>query len=341
MPLQIGLPPAPDPLPPTVPEVPSVPEVPEVPQVPAEPPEVLQIPTITWRTPRGIHVPLNTPAFEWFLLSEFAGIGAAPISIVTDEDPRGGTSIRHIQPQNRVITVPLYIEGRNFTELSERRDTLIEAFTETTEYGPGQLVVTRPDGSVRQIDAYYQSGMGDFGPGMTQCILTVSLYAPRPYWTSLRPQLIVRSYPLVTGINFLGVGFPRLTDSSASGTRTMVNVGDVKAWPKWTITGPAQSVTATNHTTGKTWTLDAVGFRSALLLGETVTITTQPVRVTGPLIGDSTSWAGAITWPEAELWSLAKGNNEIEFEILGAALGSGGVTGTSITIEYYPQYESA
>jgi hypothetical protein len=101
----------------------------------------------------------------------------------------------------------------------------------------------------------------------------------------------------------------------------------VAAWPEWTITGPASEIVATNHTYGQSFTLTY-----DLDAGETLTITTQRPTVRGPA---GENLAGSLNWPEAYLWALAPGLNDIEFEVTGAN------TGTSISLAYHPRYEGA
>ncbi|MEV1321953.1 hypothetical protein AB0J14_38395 [Micromonospora arborensis] len=287
-----------------------------------------RVPRFTWIAPDGGEWPLDNPRLGWVTPRGRAGLGAAPVELVTDPHPRGGTRVRHVQPQSRVITWPLFIEGASHLEFIGRYRDLARAFTSTRWRGPGRLRVARPDGATREIEAFYQAGFdGEPGRGWLFDNVVLSLFCEDPYWRATSPVTL----PYVNGdpVSYLD---PYLTVSPSSvlGSTTATNPGDVEAWPSWTIVGPASEVTATNATTGQSFTLTPIG--GALTDGQTVTITTDPPAVRGPA---GEVWSGALNWPGAVLWGLVPGLNDVEFSVSGAS------AATSITLAYVPRYETA
>ncbi|SBT64214.1 Phage tail protein [Micromonospora sediminicola] len=292
---------------------------------PAPPPVDPGRPVAVWIAPDGTEWPLTNDSTLFFTLNAVTGWGAAPINIVADDHPRGGTRVRHIQPQPRTITWPLRVRADTHLELVAGWRALSNAFTQTRRLGPGRLRIMRPNGDAREILAYYQQGFdGEPGQGHTYDTAVLSLYCEDPFWRAVRPLSLPYAYG--TAVSYLS---PYLTVSPSSvlGTATAVNEGNVEAWPTWTIVGPATAVVATNLSTGEAFTLTGT-----LTAGQVATITTDPPAVRGP---GGANWTGKLTWPGAQLWALQPGLNNVEFAVAGAA------AGTAITLSYVPRYETA
>lgn len=303
---------------------------------PVQPVSPLDVPAAWWIDPAGTRWELtNWSGEEWFTMPGVKGIGAMPRTFTTDGRPRGGSSVRHIQREARLITWPLFVEGFDHADFLTNWRSLTAAFTSTDRLGPGTLVVARPDGSLRQIPAYYQSGWdnsGDDGTGILSDTAVLTLYCEDGAWRAATPTLITRAYA-PAGTSFLSP-YPNVSSSQTLGTTTVVNPGELEAWPAWTITGPASEIVATNNTTGQSWTLvpsDAGG--SDLLVNESITVATDPPSVIGP--DGTTSWIGGLNWPGAQLWPLAPGANDIDFNVTGSN------TGTSISAQFFARYETA
>lgn len=287
----------------------------------------------TWYAPDGSVWPLMNEDAGWFTLAEnVSGLDAAAVQITTDRLQRGGVRVRHIQPMERVITWPLHVySDDSHQEFVDRWRALMRAFTQTSELGPGWLEIARPDGSARRVAAYYQEGFdGAKGFGVLSDNAVVSLLCEDPYWQDAVQQRITRGY--AQGVPFMDP-FPTVSSAHVLGETTLVNTGDVTAWPEWTITGPASSLTATLHSTGAAFTLNptAVGHGN-LLAGEQATIRTNPPQVRGPA---GEIWTGALTWPGAVLWGLPRGESPVDFALTGSGPGS------RVLMTFYPRYESA
>jgi hypothetical protein len=291
------------------------------------------IPSARWIDPLGTEWPLTDQSAGWFTMTGVKGLGAAPITITADDHPRGGVRVRPggVHPGARLITWPLFVEGRTHGQFIDRWRALARAFTMTRRRGPGTLIITRPDGSERQIKAYYQDGYdGDPEAGVRWDMCALTLLCEDPYWRSMDPTLITRAYALPGG-SFLSP-FPNVTASGNLGAATATNPGPIEVWPDWTITGPASSITVADEY-AQSWTLDPVAYRgSALIAGETVVVHTEPPSVVGP---DGSSWAGALNFPGAVLFGLDEGDTNLTFTIAGAG------AGTSISASYYGRHETA
>lgn len=286
-----------------------------------------------WIDPLGNEWPLDMAELGWFTLDVVSGLGAAPIAMTTDDAPRGGSSVRHIQPVSRLITWPLHIYGQNHTEFLTRWRQLVRAFTMTRRRGPGRLVISRSDGTEREILAYYQEGFnGEPGHGYVEDDVVLTLFCPDAYWRDADAIVQTRAYG-VAG-SYLSP-YLTLASSQVLGETTLTNPGDTEAYPDWTITGPASLITVTNDSTGESWTLDpnATGIaHGPLLVGETVTVSTDPPAIRGP---GGAVWTAALNWPGAVLWPLDEGQVDVTFAVTGAA------AGTSVSLAFRPRYETA
>lgn len=311
---------------------------------PPQPPVLLPFPEIgfasaTWYDPSGTAWPLtDTDSSRGYftLAAGVSGLDAAPIEFTTDDHPRGGARVRHIQPQPRTIVWPLHAFGETHMEFVTRWRSLVRAFTDTKRQGPGILEIARPDGTRRQTQAYYQTGFdgqGQQGTGITSDSAVITLYCEDPYWYDPDPVTIHRENG--GGSEDFFEPFPSITSSLVLGDTVAHNPGDEVAWPEWTITGPSGGITATNHVTDEEFSLDPsdpnIGHGS-LIAGEQIFITTEPPSVR---FENGDNWIGGLDWPSAVLWGLQPGDNAVTFTLGGASSGS------AVTLTFYPRYESA
>lgn len=284
----------------------------------------------TWTSPDGEVIQLTGPhdVHGWLTRRDIAGWGAAPVTIVTDPLARGGVSVRHQRAEPRRLTWPLHVYGDTHIEFLGRYRRLMRAFTLTKYKGPGLLTIARPDASARAIQCLLEDGFGgEAGENLRFANPVLTLFCPDGFWRDTEVQYVRREYVGATK-PYLN---PYLTVSSSQvlGETTIVNPGDVEAWPSWRITGPATQLVATNHTTGESFTLTYT-----LLAGEVATITITPDRalVRGPA---GQNLVSALNWPGASLWALLPGVNEVDFQLNGSGLG------TQVELSYYPRYETA
>jgi hypothetical protein len=270
-----------------------------------------------------------------FLLTGVKGVNAAvDITITTDDRPRGGTAVRHIQPGARLITLPVRLEGPDHARFTRTWRDWEDAVCRTSDDGPGWLVVARPDGTARRIQAYYQDGFeesANAGSAVTWDAVVLTMYCPDGYWQDLTETVATRQ-GAPGGVDYLAP-YPSVSSSQTLGATVVHNPGQVPTWPEWTITGPASLITAVNDTTGQTWTLDPTAVLGAALgAGQVVTITGDPPTITGPGTGD---WNVGMDWAHSDLWPLLRGDNQVEFTVAGAS------AGTSIEMRFAARYRSA
>lgn len=291
------------------------------------PPVTVDVDTIyaEWIAPDGVTVlPLTSPGNAgWFTTGGIGGWGAVPVSRVDDPSPRGGVVTRHVRDEPRSITWPLYVWGDTNAEFTDRMREVVDAFTMTKDLGPGTLRVTRRDGSAREILAIYEDGLGgDVGQGYLSARPVLTLFCPNGFWRSTRTETVPRSYSV--GSPYLD-RYLTVSSGQVLGASRINNPGQTDAWPSWVITGPAQQVIATNHRTGESFTLT-----HNLGAGQTITITTDPPTVRGPA---GEVFNRKLNWPDAELWPLKRGANDVDFVVSGSGIG------TSIVLSYVPRYE--
>lgn len=282
----------------------------------------------TWTDPTGRSYPLSDTSADrgYFTTDQIAGWGAQPYEFVTDPMSRGGEQVRFIRAKPARLTWPLHIYGDTHQQFVNRYRELRRAFLMTVHRGaPGLLTVARPDGSARCIEAYYEDGWGgEAGQNWLSASPVITLYCPDGSWrdTEWYPLRFDAGSPVDFANPFLS-----LSSAQVLGATDVINPGEITAWPQWTITGPCSQVTATNNTTGQTFTLT-----HALDSGDTITITTNR-----PTVRDSSdnNLIGELNWPTAYLWGLVPGHNSVTFVVSDAD------SNTHIELGFYPRYEGA
>lgn len=286
----------------------------------------------TWITPAGpdgqrIHVPLNPPGREFFTLKAVAGLGATPIEHVTAPHPDGGLMVEFTRPKERIITWPVRVRASTHEAFLALWRQHIEWFTMTRRYGPGTLRLARPDGSAREIDAYYQFGW-EQEPGdgaWLEDTAVLSLLCPDPFWRDIKPVEIER----MTGTlaDYLDP-YPTISSGQVLGDTTLRNDGHADAWPSWEITGPMTSLTATNHTRNQSFVLT-----HTLTAGEVITMSTRPIQVRGPA---GENLINALNLPTGKPWRLDPQTvSSVTFTVAGVG------PGTNIRLSFQHRYETA
>lgn len=294
--------------------------------------QIRETATATWIDPSGTAWPLTNPDLGYFTLDAVTGLGATPINLTVDAAPRGGKTVRHIQPDSRTILWPLHMYGTSHVEFMQRYRALARAFTRTRREGPGTLVVARPDGTEREIQAYYEQGFDNQpGQGFLNDDVVLSLFCPDGYWRDRSALNQIRAYA-VSGSHLNP--YPTISSSQVLGATTLSNPGEAEAYPVWTITGPATLITVSNVDTGEGFIIDpnATGIAHGnLLTGETVTVTTEPPAIRGPA---GQVWTAALNWPGAVLFPIDPGLTNVNFTVAGSG------PGTSISLTFQPRYET-
>ena len=284
----------------------------------------------TWTDPTGVVWELSDTSDDrgYFTTQEIAGWGAMPYEIVTDPISRGGESVRFIREQPARVTWPLYIWGETHMQFVQRYQQLRRAIMMTVHRGlPGTLTVARPDGTARSISCFYEDGFGgEGGENWLFANPVLTLFCPDGAWRDVEQLVEQRTYGATASFYS---PFLTISSSQVLGLTTVNNPGELTAWPDWTITGPCTGLTATNHTTGQTFSITYT-----LLAGEQITIVTGTNRPTvrGPA---GQNLVSALNWPTAYLWGLVPDINNVEFAVAGSGAGS------QIQLAFHPRYAGA
>lgn len=289
-----------------------------------------------WLPPDGTDpIRLNPDGEPWISLDSWDGVtGAAPVDVVRDPHPRGGARVRHVQPQPRTIIWPLRFRATTHMDLVRPWREMAAKFAQTRRLGPGTLRIVRPDGTAREIDAYYEAGFrGEDGQGWLEDTAVLQLLCEDPFWRDPTLRSTTRQFAdQGSDTDNFYAPFMSLVSGQVIGETTVDNPGDVQAWPEWTITGPASLVTATNQSTDEQFVLDPDWDGDGpLAAGQSVTIVTDPPAVRGP---DGQVWTGALNWPQATLWGLVPGRNAVDMQVDGAD------SGTQITLVWHTRHET-
>ncbi len=280
----------------------------------------------TWTDPDGAVTELSNVGNDsgWFTPNGPGGWGAPAYELVTDPLSRGGVSLRFVRAQAARITWPLWIGGDTHVEFVARWRQLRRAFLLTLHrQAPGVLRVARPDGSAREIEAFYEEGFGgEPGEAWLYAKPVLTLMCPDGFWRDAADT--TQPFVYGSGTSFLAP-YPQTSSSQVIGATSVNNLGDVEAWPRWAVTGPMVALTATNTTTGQSFELTYT-----LSAGQTLTIDTADPSVTGP---GGANLVGALNWPSASLWPLTTGINNLTLNIAGAAAGS------AVQLSYRARYD--
>lgn len=230
------------------------------------------------------------------------GIGMPPIANLDQRTPlRPGTTIRFVDIQPRVVTVPLLVSGNGSeTTLRTTLRSMMTWFNTTST--PGTLRATAPDSTQRDLTAYYYAGLElaedeqDRGPGWQ--LVPLQLLAADPFWYDT--SATTTTY----------------TNTQMGSTQTITNTGDYLVYPTWTITGPFTNLVITNTTTGYKIDLSGGGGLS-LTNGQTLTIDTKA----GTLVGPSSANEISHLTTASVLFPFVTGANAITFTYTGGVLG--------------------
>jgi hypothetical protein len=279
---------------------------------------------------------LNPPGNSLFSLRSVAGLGAAPVDIVSTPAADGGVIVEFVRPKERTILWPIRLRADTHDAFVELWRATVERFTVTRQWGPGRLRLTRPDGTAREIPAVYSSGfeMDPEEGAWTQVTAVVNLLCPSPFWRATAPT--GRVWEEEAQPDYLAP-YPTISSGQVIGSTEIRNDGHEDAWPFWTVRGPLTSLVAANTTRGESFTLT-----HTLTAGQTMTMSSRPIQVRGPagerLTGALNLLAGGIPW-RINARSVA----DIVFTANGSEPESapGEHDGTSIGVSFHEQYETA
>ncbi|MDL4812822.1 phage distal tail protein [Actinomadura opuntiae] len=251
-----------------------------------------------------------------------------------DESPMvDGAFWRGVRASVRELFIPIVIIGQTRAELLATRRALIASIS--PRRGECTIVSAQPDGTRRMIGARYVSGMeGEEGKGPWGVLLMsygLTFVADAPYFYSDPIPLewgsgdVTRTELPIPGDDG---AYEVVSASQILGSSSVVNPGDVDAYPVWEFNGPFTEIALTNLTSGKSMTLTHTAGTPA----DTLTIDTTPGQTA---VVDQ---AGANQWDSLSagysLWPLVPLQNDLSIEV------SGSTTLTGARMTYRPRYES-
>lgn len=295
-----------------------------------------------WIAPDGTELDLNPDAGGGlggglFSLKANAGLGAVPVEHITTDNPAGGVVVEATRVRERTVLWPIRMRATTHLELIDLWRYVTRLFTMTRDLGPGRLRITRPDGTAREILAYYSSGLeGEPEDGTwLQVTAVINLLCPDPFWRATSE--VVQEYKEAIRPTYLD---PYMSVSSGRvfGATSVPNSGDRAVWPTWTIRGPMTALTATNVTRDEFFVLT-----HTLLAGEQLTITGRPIRVRGPA-GENLISALNLTGGGGPPWRLdPRTVSDVTFFVTGSAPDTTATSddGTRVRLAYALDYETA
>lgn len=284
----------------------------------AAPPGTLRF---DWIDPGGTtHDLTHATSPALFVSRGASGLGDVDVDLALEKIPNfSGSFVRHASVPPREIELPITVIEDSLGDLVSVADTLRSWFATASEASrtPGYLKITRPDGSVRKIAAYRTGGIsGDLSEGAPNALLyVISLLCPDPYPTADADTV------LTYGQADLGV------------TKSLLNPGQLDAYPIWRVTGPGSAITISDVTHNKSFALTAGGGLT-LASGQTVTIDTRPtsLRTDLPVLdGDGVSQFSKLA-ATSNLWHFPPGTTQFTIAITGAS------ASTAIELRYLARY---
>ncbi|GGM64057.1 hypothetical protein GCM10012275_38220 [Longimycelium tulufanense] len=281
--------------------------------------------TVIWIDPDGATTTLEV---NWSTRARFA----PPIAFEEEGVPeQPGSRLRAVRHATREFVLPLWISDSSESALRTTLRDLVKAMDPAR--GDGTIRVTAPGGDQREIVCRYAGGLeldeilGDTSGPLVQRTPVV-FRAFDPYWRATSDT--VDTYTTGTTATFFPFFPIRLSSSEVFADPTVNNVGDVEAWPVWTITGPGSNVNLKRFTGGETKTLT---LSTTLGAGETAEIDTRPGKKTVTK-GDGTNLFGSLS-SSSVLWPLLAGDNPIRVEMTGSTSDS------SVKLAFRPRYLTA
>jgi Siphovirus-type tail component, C-terminal domain len=273
---------------------------------------------VTWTSTAGrVTVLTGWRAFDGgvILTPGALGFGMPTFTAYEDVSPIfDGSVVRGIRADPKDVTVPLHIWGPDRAACLDVYHRLV--FDLNPKNGAGMLTVTESGGTSRTAEAWFLQGFegndDDSGTGRHWLTAALVFRVPSPYWTGNTVTL-----HWTAGVD-PGSFYPILPwevhDDQVLGALTILNIGDVDAFPQWTVTGPATVIDFTvTRADGSTETLH---IDRTIGPGDVIVIDTREGQQTVVLNGATNLWPYLTI--DSALWSLTPGSNQVSLQVEGA-----------------------
>lgn len=277
-----------------------------------------------------------------FRVASLRGLGLPPVSRLSERAPaQQGSTDLGFRVGNRTIFLALNVVAATRPLLEQYRDLLYRQISPHVIGDVLRLRVIRDDGSIRQIDCYYD-GLTDLEfvpenrPGNLHRIV-IPLTASNPVWynPSLRNLTFTSVIGGASGFQIpMEVPWQQQPGSVLDVNEPVVYAGGWPEYPTIVVTGPATNLVITNVTTSKK--LDFTG--SSLGTADTYTIRTQfgkkdVLNQAGSSVFNLlTPDSDLDDWPLMPIGKVASGVNQIRIEATGTS------GDTRVRIEYYDRF---
>ena len=197
---------------------------------------------LTWIAPDGVETILNGGALDvgW----DMQGSYMPPVEFIEDAAPSQDASrLRQVRVRPRELAIPIDVMVANLEALRVLMRALVKTFSPMR--GDGRLRVLSADGKSRELTCRYRQGLEmqeEFRAALGQQRTVVVFRAVDPFWYDTTPTTVTLTAG--SGGTFLGSTFLpiKLGSDVVLGQQSIINDGDVEAWPVWTIAGPVSSV---------------------------------------------------------------------------------------------------
>lgn len=273
---------------------------------------------------------LNSPETKRMGIEALAGIVGFGLPSVTTrwfEGAGAGSNWRGSKVNPRIISIPLHVSAETREELQDRVSDLAVALD--PDLGQSRLSFELADGDIWWLDVVREGG-GDWSRKVdsddnTYFKTTIQLKAGDPFWTRIRPEYFeVRrtgdEAGLLPELAKLQVG-----SGAAFGVQEVENVGDTRAWPFWTITGPTNRITL----------IGADGERlvwdDTLAVGDTLFIDARA----GTIVDQNGDNRYGALDPAPRFWSIRPKKSVVTVEALNIE------DSTSIYCQWWPRRQAA
>lgn len=276
-----------------------------------------------WISPFNVTRELTAFVNGTQVIRGMTGRYAPPVLAVRDVIPGiPGQRMREIHHDMRELDLPLFALADDRVAFQALLSQMVRDFDPVA--GSGTLRHIAIDGTTSDLFCRCVGGLGidsEGSMGPHAATPTLVFQADDPYWYG---DIIQQSFSGGAPVNWFAMLPVQLGSASVLGDTTIDNVGDVKAWPIWTIQGPGSNPTLTNQRTN-----EVVSLAASLGAGDRVIIDTRPgyKTVRGP---NGLNYRRYLT--DYALWGLLAGKNSVTLSMSGATSAS------YITLAYRPAY---
>lgn len=270
---------------------------------------------------------LSLDSQEFAALQGASGFGRPPVTARWFDGAGDGSVYRGMRVNRRVIPLPVLIQARDADGLQEGLSALAVRFA--PEVGPARLVLDEGPGGAWYTDVVCTSGLdpvyGTDTDGGSWASVLLTLEAGDPYWTRVEPQSVpVTAAGAGRGLLKGDVSLSALRQASGqtTGTVTLANPGDAKAYPVVTITGPGTRAVLESQGLTLVWEGVLLAGQQRVLDHRRGTVV-DPARVGDPDGGNRYNEMG----PAPKFWPVPPGPTQARAELEGGQPGTLGPTG--------------